>query len=232
MFPHSRPSLDCLSVIEAISLSKRLHNTQCMKVFLKRIVMMGSPDFMSPSRANEHESSKLHTHSQHSLLLTCDTDAGPSACIAVLHSSRCRGACSNRRMLIGQLRDCESGESLGICNTLVPIFPRQVSNLVHIALVNEELSHASVRTLKGATTTVSYSYRNSRGYDVAKQHKEKFSHICPVWYQLKVQDDAPVLTGGHDMDAGWIIELREPKDEVCAPTYLISILAPAHSLPP
>ena len=194
--------------------------------------MVVSPVISSPARTYEHGCSKIHTPYRQSLLFTYNTDAGPSACCAVLHSSRCRGACSNRRMLIGQLRDCESGESLGICNTLVPIFPRQVSNLVHVALVNEELSHASVRTLKGATTTVSYSYRNSRGYDVAKQHKEKFSHICPVWYQLKVQDDAPVLTGGHDMDAGGITELREPRDEVCAPTYLISILAPAHSLPP
>ena len=74
----------------------------------------------------------------------------------------------------------------------------------------------------------SCSYRNARGYDVAKQHKEKLSHISPVWYQLKVQDAAPVLTGGHDVDAEWMTELREPEDEVCAPVYLISILALAN----
>lgn len=68
-------------------------------------------------------------------------------------------------------------------------------------------------------------HRNARGYEVAKQHKEKLSHICPVWYQLKVQDATPVLTGGYDVDAEWMTELRKPKDEVCAPKYLISILA-------
>ena len=68
----------------------------------------------------------------------------------------------------------------------------------------------------------SHPHRNARGYDVAEQHKEKFSHICPVWYQLKVQDAAPVLTGGHDVDAEWMMELREPTDEVCAPTCLIT----------
>lgn len=56
--------------------------------------------------------------------------------------------------------------------------------------------------------------RNARGYDVAKQHKEKFTHISPVWYQLKLEDGAPLLTGSHDLDADWMCDLRAPADEV------------------
>ena len=49
---------------------------------------------------------------------------------------------------------------------------------------------------------------------MAKQHKEKFTHISPVWYQLKLEDGAPLLTGGHDLDADWMRDLRTPADEV------------------
>ncbi len=49
---------------------------------------------------------------------------------------------------------------------------------------------------------------------MAKQHKDKFTHISPVWYQLRVQEGAPYLTGGHDVDAEWMGALRAPADDV------------------
>ena len=49
---------------------------------------------------------------------------------------------------------------------------------------------------------------------MAKQHKDKLTHISPVWYQLRLRHGAPYLAGGHDVDAEWMGELREPADDV------------------
>ena len=50
---------------------------------------------------------------------------------------------------------------------------------------------------------------------MAKEHRNKLSHICPVWYQLRLQHGAPYLSGGHDVDAGWMGDLRERASDVC-----------------
>lgn len=58
---------------------------------------------------------------------------------------------------------------------------------------------------------------NNHGYDVSKTFAAKFTHVAPVWYQIKL--DAAVnqqgkkiirvhLTGGHDADEGWMNEVR------------------------
>ena len=191
------------------------------------MLMLACPGIMPPSRATELVSPEIHHRSRQRLQTTCDTNAGPSVCVVVLHCSRCGEACSNRHMHIRELRDCGSEQGLGICDTLVPVLPCRLSNLCSFRYSqHEQLSHVRVSARWEMHTMMSSNpHRNARGYEVAKQHKEKLSHICPVWYQLKVQDATPVLTGGHDVDAEWMTELRKPEDEVCAPKYLISILA-------
>uniref|UniRef100_A0A383W7S9 Chitinase domain-containing protein 1 n=1 Tax=Tetradesmus obliquus TaxID=3088 RepID=A0A383W7S9_TETOB len=59
---------------------------------------------------------------------------------------------------------------------------------------------------------------NNHGYDVAKKFRAKFTHISPVWYQLRGgaegSDSTELsLTGGHDVDKGWIKEVRAPVDK-------------------
>jgi chitinase domain-containing protein 1 len=50
---------------------------------------------------------------------------------------------------------------------------------------------------------------NGRGYDLAKWFASKFTHISPVWYQLVLEDNMkPELRGGHDVDQGWLQELK------------------------
>eukprot|EP00882_Tetradesmus_deserticola_P014832 GHRQ01015783.1.p1 GENE.GHRQ01015783.1~~GHRQ01015783.1.p1 ORF type:complete len:225 (+),score=56.44 GHRQ01015783.1:755-1429(+) len=56
---------------------------------------------------------------------------------------------------------------------------------------------------------------NNHGYDVAKKFRAKFTHVSPVWYQLRggaegSDDVALRLTGGHDVDQGWLAEVRAP----------------------
>ncbi|CAN1793828.1 Protein THYLAKOID RHODANESE-LIKE, chloroplastic [Linum perenne] len=50
---------------------------------------------------------------------------------------------------------------------------------------------------------------NSKGYDIAKMFTDKFTHLSPVWYDLKSQGSELVLEGRHNADRGWISELRE-----------------------
>ncbi|KAH8805289.1 glycoside hydrolase superfamily [Xylogone sp. PMI_703] len=50
---------------------------------------------------------------------------------------------------------------------------------------------------------------NGRGYDFAKWHTSKFTHISPVWYQLSVEHNQnPQLNGRHDVDESWLKEIR------------------------
>ncbi|CAN1157205.1 Rhodanese-like domain-containing protein 4, chloroplastic [Linum perenne] len=50
---------------------------------------------------------------------------------------------------------------------------------------------------------------NSKGYDIAKMFTDKFTHLSPVWYDLKSQGSELVLEGRHNADRSWISELRE-----------------------
>uniref|UniRef100_A0A1I8BNW7 Chitinase domain-containing protein 1 n=1 Tax=Meloidogyne hapla TaxID=6305 RepID=A0A1I8BNW7_MELHA len=57
---------------------------------------------------------------------------------------------------------------------------------------------------------------NNHGYDVAKWAAQKFTHISPVWFQLKsgggLAENAPLfcqITGTHDIDKGWMDDIRK-----------------------
>ncbi|GAQ80172.1 chitinase domain-containing protein 1 [Klebsormidium nitens] len=50
---------------------------------------------------------------------------------------------------------------------------------------------------------------NSKGYDIATKFASKFTHISPCWYQVKIgADGSTTLQGGHDVDQGWIKDVR------------------------
>lgn len=48
----------------------------------------------------------------------------------------------------------------------------------------------------------------NRGYDIVKWYRGKFTHVAPVWYQIRPQGEDYILTGGHDVDAGWVEDVR------------------------
>lgn len=52
---------------------------------------------------------------------------------------------------------------------------------------------------------------NAAGYDIAKKFANKFTHISPVWLQLKLNEDEETtrVEGTHDIDANWIKEVRK-----------------------
>ena len=57
---------------------------------------------------------------------------------------------------------------------------------------------------------------NSRGYDIATLFAMKFTHICPVWLQLKMNEDqqSTRIEGTHDVDYGWMKALRSRNPDI------------------
>ncbi|KAG5405235.1 hypothetical protein IGI04_011354 [Brassica rapa subsp. trilocularis] len=62
---------------------------------------------------------------------------------------------------------------------------------------------------------------NSKGYDMAKIYNSKFTHLSPVWYDLKSQGNGLVLEGRHNADKGWIQELRSKGNAMILPRVVL-----------
>ncbi|KAG1665145.1 Chitinase domain-containing protein 1 [Nymphon striatum] len=50
---------------------------------------------------------------------------------------------------------------------------------------------------------------NNHGYDVGKIFPTKFSYISPVWLQVKTDGKTYRIEGGHDIDKGWILDVKK-----------------------
>lgn len=62
---------------------------------------------------------------------------------------------------------------------------------------------------------------NGKGYDIAKWYTQKFTHISPVWLQLKFQKGLHLdFHGTHDIDEGWLAALRKNKNVKLVPRVL------------
>ncbi|KFD48691.1 hypothetical protein M513_10402 [Trichuris suis] len=63
---------------------------------------------------------------------------------------------------------------------------------------------------------------NGRGYDVAKLYGSKFSHISPVWFRLIPGDADCQIDGQHDIDRGWLSDVRAANPNVSiVPRFLV-----------
>ncbi|KDO21360.1 hypothetical protein SPRG_13673 [Saprolegnia parasitica CBS 223.65] len=107
---------------------------------------------------------------------------------------------------------CAVDEAAGVCSIpsvhargLVTTAPSVASILTHA-----QAYAGDVDTKRFAGETLGYvTPWNSHGYDTAKTFRRKFTYIAPVWYQIRHDASrAPVLTGGHDVDADWIVAVR------------------------
>ncbi|KAJ0499822.1 putative glycoside hydrolase family 18, catalytic domain, glycoside hydrolase superfamily [Helianthus annuus] len=65
---------------------------------------------------------------------------------------------------------------------------------------------------------------NSKGYDLAKEFNSKFTHISPVWYHLKSQGAEFVLEGRHNVDKGWISDLRMKGHALILPRFVLEAI--------
>ncbi|KAF0683327.1 Aste57867_24620 [Aphanomyces stellatus] len=74
---------------------------------------------------------------------------------------------------------------------------------------------------------------NNHGYDTAKLFRHKFTYIAPVWYQIRHDDKhQPSLTGGHDVDAGWISAVRGSPSDSASPSIVPRFMFEMNSLSP
>ncbi|KAK5641609.1 hypothetical protein RI129_010156 [Pyrocoelia pectoralis] len=56
---------------------------------------------------------------------------------------------------------------------------------------------------------------NSHGYDIAKQFGNKFTHISPVWLQIRPKGPLKYeITGTHDVDRNWMADVRKAGERV------------------
>ncbi|XP_034475362.1 chitinase domain-containing protein 1 [Drosophila innubila] len=76
-------------------------------------------------------------------------------------------------------------------------------------LMNHEAYYKDTALRHFNGTTLGYvTPWNSHGYDVAKIFAKKFDIISPVWLQITKQGNAYVVAGTHDIDAGWLTDVR------------------------
>ncbi|WCJ22392.1 Chitinase domain-containing protein 1 [Euphorbia peplus] len=62
---------------------------------------------------------------------------------------------------------------------------------------------------------------NSKGYEMAKKFANKFTHISPVWYDLKSEGTGLILEGRHNADKGWMSELRKKGNSLVLPRVVL-----------
>ncbi|PIN13887.1 putative member of glycosyl hydrolase family 18 [Handroanthus impetiginosus] len=62
---------------------------------------------------------------------------------------------------------------------------------------------------------------NSQGYDMAKKFSNKFTHLSPVWYELKSERTKLVLEGRHNADRGWITEISRTGNSQILPRVVL-----------
>uniref|UniRef100_A0A915DKP6 Chitinase domain-containing protein 1 n=1 Tax=Ditylenchus dipsaci TaxID=166011 RepID=A0A915DKP6_9BILA len=80
-------------------------------------------------------------------------------------------------------------------------------------LAEHRLLDTSKRKFEAPVTLGYVTPWNNHGYDVAKWAAKKFTHISPVWFQIKsavVDSQTSCSIGGtHDIDRGWMDDIRK-----------------------
>eukprot|EP00842_Homolaphlyctis_polyrhiza_P005447 jgi/Hompol1/5903/HPOL_000339-RA len=102
-------------------------------------------------------------------------------------------------------------------STSLSVFERQL--VVEKPLAKDILdNHATIdkaaahqRLFESGPTLAFVTPWNNHGYDVVKMFLGKFTHVAPLWFRIKRnQESAFILEGAHDVDKGWMAEVRAP----------------------
>eukprot|EP00761_Pharyngomonas_kirbyi_P008469 gb/GECH01008480.1/.p1 GENE.gb/GECH01008480.1/~~gb/GECH01008480.1/.p1 ORF type:complete len:418 (+),score=108.15 gb/GECH01008480.1/:1-1254(+) len=74
----------------------------------------------------------------------------------------------------------------------------------------ENINATQKREFTSGETLVYVTPWNSKGYDIAKEIGWKFDYISPVWFNIiKNKKGKLSISGEHDVDKGWIEEVRQ-----------------------
>ncbi|KAF2074335.1 hypothetical protein CYY_004356 [Polysphondylium violaceum] len=60
---------------------------------------------------------------------------------------------------------------------------------------------------------------NSKGYQIAETFKHKFTHLSPVWYQIKYEKSSFLIEGDHNVDKGWVDRVRDGSKTKVLPRF-------------
>ncbi|ETV98329.1 hypothetical protein, variant 1 [Aphanomyces invadans] len=129
---------------------------------------------------------------------------------------------------------CDALGETNSCTFVRSVFERDLLQRTpsYQSILQEEKRHSSdVDTKRFAGETLGYvTPWNNHGYDTAKLFRSKFTYISPVWYQIRHSDHGkPILTGGHDVDVGWIAAVR---GKVAGPHIVPRFMFEMNSLSP
>ncbi|KAL3615705.1 hypothetical protein CASFOL_041366 [Castilleja foliolosa] len=100
-------------------------------------------------------------------------------------------------------------------------------------LVNKDINYRQVldENMKTSENSSQWNFKNpvlayitpwnSQGYEMAKKFSNKFTHLSPVWYEIKSQGTKLVLEGRHNADKGWITEIRRRGNSQILPRVVL-----------
>ncbi|KAG7398061.1 Chitinase domain-containing protein 1 [Phytophthora boehmeriae] len=108
-------------------------------------------------------------------------------------------------------QQCATDSVVG-SDVIPPVFARGlVTSKPKVKRILEEHSRAGTeltKNFKGETLGYVTPW-NSRGYDWAKQFRNKLTYISPVWLQVREDPNkVPIITGTHDIDQQWVQDVK------------------------
>ncbi|MQM11283.1 hypothetical protein Taro_044192, partial [Colocasia esculenta] len=71
---------------------------------------------------------------------------------------------------------------------------------------------------------LAYVTPNSLGYEMAERFGSKLTHVSPVWYELKSEENKFILEGRHNADTGWISRVRANGKSLVLPRVVLESL--------
>ncbi|TKY61270.1 Chitinase domain-containing protein 1 [Spatholobus suberectus] len=95
------------------------------------------------------------------------------------------------------------------------------SNYQHVLTENSKVSENTSRRHYTYPVLGYITPWNSRGYELAKRFNSKFTHLSPIWYDLKSQQTSLILEGRHNADRGWISELKKTGEALILPRVVL-----------
>ncbi|RZC84851.1 hypothetical protein C5167_047634 [Papaver somniferum] len=98
------------------------------------------------------------------------------------------------------------------------------TNYNEILTENSRVSENALRRRLHPYPTLGYiTPWNAKGYEFAKRFNSKFTHLSPVWYDLKSEGSRFILQGRHNADVAWIKDLRKSGDALVLPRIVLEV---------
>ncbi|KAM9975115.1 hypothetical protein ACTFIW_008590 [Dictyostelium discoideum] len=78
---------------------------------------------------------------------------------------------------------------------------------------NKYFKNVDIKNFEQGNTLAYITPWNGKGYDVATKWAKKFTHISPVWHQVKFENNKVIIEGDHNIDKKWMEKVKENSDQ-------------------